>query len=498
MFYNNSRIDHLGLPGGVSTSGNQTVQNTVISKTGEYTAGNKYIDWTVIINTNTIPLSDAVITDTFQEGLALDTNTLQLYHMNIEPDGSLTEGDEISLGSENVEYDISTRTLTFTIPAPVSGAYRLTFRTNVTDKSKSPFTNSAYFAGTGTEQTGTSTPISVSWAGSGSSGTGETGSIRVYKVDSRDYNVTLEGCIFELVDRYGNVVQTGTTGQDGSILFEMLKFDVDYTVRELTPPEGYLLSDESYTFQIDGEGDEYDIEYRYADDVMMGKISLTKYDYDMEPVPGAEFTLYDADDTDHSDPLMTALSGEDGAVVFEDVEYGSYVILETTPAPGYYGSSTVITATIDEDGEEITADPSYIQNEAYLASVRILKTKEDGETPLAGAVMGLYLISDTNFSDPVAQATSGENGLVLFENIKYGDYVIREILAPTGYARSSETISVMVRQDGEMVDAGIFENRKPGSPGTGDSLFVYISIFAASALGLAALVITRKKKISRR
>jgi uncharacterized surface anchored protein len=495
---NSASLVHSLLPGGVTSTGSRTVHNTVISKTGAYTAGNKFIDWTIIINTNTVPLSDAVITDTFQEGLALDTNTLELIHMDVNTDGTLTPGSAIELAAGNVHYDISSRTLTFTIPAPVSGAYRLTFRTNVTDIAKSPFTNSASFAGTGTEQEGTSTQIAVSWAGSGSTGTGETGSIRVYKVDSEDDTKTLEGCTFELVDRYGNVVQQGTTNSDGYTLFEMLRFDVNYTVRELTPPEGYLISDEEYTFQIDGAGDDYDIEYNYADDVIKGNISLHKYDLDMKPIPGTGFTLYADGDTEFSAPLLTVLSDEDGMVVFENVPYGSYAIKETAPAPGYYGSDAVLTVTIDTDGETVQADPGYIQNEVYRGSIRVLKTTDDGQTPLEGAVIGLYLPEDTEFIAPVAQDTSDEFGEVLFEDIPYGDYVIREISAPLGYVRTSETIEVSVMEDGMLVDAGVFENRRPTSPETGDDINLYVALFTASLLGLTVLAITRRYRRTKR
>jgi len=45
-------------------------------------------------------------------------------------------------------------------------------------------------------------------------------------------------------------------------------------------------------------------------------------------------------------------------------------------------------------------------------------------------------------------ATSGENGLVSFANIASGTYTLKEITAPTGYTKSSETISVTINSDG--------------------------------------------------
>ncbi len=491
-FSNTARLVHLELPGGATGTNSRTVHNTVISKSGSYTSGNRYIDWEVILNTNTIDLlEDADITDVLQEGLVLDTNTIRLFHMTVNPDGSLTDGSEVDLSPANVEYDIATRTLTFHIPAPVSGAYKLTMRTNVTVERT--YTNSASFSGTGTNQTGTTGGIVVAWAGSGSSGTGETGSIRVYKVDRDNNSIHLEGCEFELIDRYGNVINRGTTGIDGYTLFNMLRFGVNYTVREVTPPEGYLISDELYTFSIGSEDETVDIEYNYSDEAIMGSITLTKYDFDMEPVPGTGFTLYN----ELGSAVMTALSGADGAVHFENVPYGEYTVRETAPAPGYYGSGDVLTASVIVDGEMVITTPAFIQNEAFLSRVRMLKYASDSVTPLGGARFGLYRSTDTSFSSPVATDISTSDGEVLFVNIKYGDYVIREISAPPGYAVSRVTVPVQVRADGVTVNAGTFTDRRrppEDSPDTGDSILLYGGIFIACIAGLIVIAIKRNHK----
>ncbi len=450
---NAATLTHDAVPGDVETSGSQTVTSTVISKEGDYTTGNQYIDWTVIVNVNNIPLSSGVITDQFEGGLTLDTVSVQLFHLVVHADGSTEAGTEIPLDGDNVVYDFDTRTLNFSIPTPISGGYMLTYRTIVTDKEQSPFSNEASFAGTGTVQRGESDPINVGWSGSGSTGTGEVGSITVYKVDSDNTSKYLEGCEFTLLDRYGNVSQRSITDGTGSVLFNWLRFDVNYTVVETSPPEGYLPNDEEYTFQIASSADEKDIEYTYADESIKGRIILHKYDMSMRPVENTGFTLYAADDTTFENPLATAYSNADGEVVFEDVPYGSYVIRETDPATGYYGSEDTLSAEIDTDGEVI--DAGYIQNEAMLGTILLTKTEGDGETPLAGALMGLYRVgADT----PVQTQRSDADGAVMFENVVIGDYVIREIEAPEGYALSDQELEVSLTEDGQTLDAGDYIN----------------------------------------
>ncbi|HAG44306.1 MAG TPA: hypothetical protein DCL31_14530, partial [Clostridium sp.] len=118
----------------------------------------------------------------------------------------LIKGDEVALSENSVKYDFATREFIFTLPNLTSEAYLLTFRTDVTDKSKSPFTNSVSLSGTGITQSSTSLGVVVSFQGSGGGGTGTTGSINVIKVDGKDSTKKLQGAVFELLDLYQNVI----------------------------------------------------------------------------------------------------------------------------------------------------------------------------------------------------------------------------------------------------------------------------------------------------
>ena len=479
---NSASLTHDLIGGEVTTSGNRTIQNTVISKTGDYSSGDQYIDWTIKINTNNIALSSAVITDVLQEGLELDSISVQLHHLITNPDGSTTIGSEVALESENVQYDFATRTFTFTIPSPVSGAYALTFRTIVVDKTQSPFTNQADFNGTGTIQDGTSEAIVVAWAGSGNTGVGEVGSITVYKVDSDDETKFLEGCTFGLIDRYGNMIQQSTTDSTGAALFNWLRFDVDYTVVEITPPEGYLISDEEYTFQIGSADEEKDIAYTYADDEIKGTITLTKYDLNEAPVEGTEFTLYDSDDQ----AVAVAYSDVNGLVTFNVIAYGEYYIKETQPALGYYSSDTILYATISEDGDVV--DAGVVTNEPMLGNIQIKKTTRDGTTPLAGATLGLYRVGSET---PIMTDVSDGNGNVIFTDVVIGNYIIKEITAPKGYLLSDQEIEVSLREVGETVDAGILINTVE-PPDTGDHISGYYGFMLFALIGIFATLIAKK------
>ncbi|WP_346938701.1 SpaA isopeptide-forming pilin-related protein [uncultured Clostridium sp.] len=452
-FKNTAKLITDLIPGGVESTGVGTIKSTLIDKKADYTKGNSYIDWNVTINSNKILIKDAVLTDILQEGLELDTTSVKLFKQILKPDGSLEKGEEVTLDQGNVKYNSSTREFTFTLPSSIEEAYILNFRTNVVDKSKSPFTNSISFKGTGIDGTSTSGSVDVIFQGAGGGGVGETGSIKVTKVDKNNESIKLEGAVFELLDKYQNVIRTSEpTGANGEVVFNKLRFDIDYYVREKLAPTGYTLSSESYKFQIKNTQDERNIVYNYKDEKIAGEIEFFKNGENNNPLKGAEFTLYNLSDTAYTNPIGTAISDENGKVQFKNVEYGKYTIKETKAPEGYVISDEVLTADIIENGKTVKANPESISNTKIRGNIEFAKLDED-KNPLQGAEFKLYKEIDTKFENPIATAISDESGKVQFENVEYGKYIIKETKAPEGYVISEELITANVIENGKVVKA---------------------------------------------
>lgn len=435
--------------GGVESTGTRKINNTLIGKEANYTTGNSYIDWNATINSNKILIKDAVLTDTLQEGLELDTTSVKLYKQTLNPDGSLVKGEEVALDQNNVKYNAATREFTFTLPVSTEETYLLSFRTDVVDKKKSPFTNSISFKGAGIEESSGSDAIDVIFQGAGGGGVGVTGSIKVIKVDSNNESIKLEGAVFELLDKYQNVIRTSEpTASNGEAVFDRLKLDIDYYVREKTPPTGYALSNELYKFQIKNTKDEKDIVYSYKNNKIKGDIEFLKIDEEENPLKGAEFTLYKLTDTSYANPLLTSLSDENGKVEFKNVEYGEYAIRETKAPEGYNPSDKILNAVITEDGQVVKATPESISNTRIRGSVQFTKLGEDNK-PLKDAEFAIYDPEGTE----VKRAVSGEDGVVLFEDIVYGKYTIKETKAPEGYVLLEEMLEADIKEDGQLVKA---------------------------------------------
>jgi uncharacterized surface anchored protein len=252
LSYENTANLHFdnGTESGESSTDTQIIAHSVIEKGYEYTSGNLYIDWKVLINRNQVPIGNGTdkvikVTDTLQEGLSLDTGSVAFYPVTTSDNGqSFTNGAPVSLTRDNVGYNETTREFVFTFPkdTDLSKAYRLEFRTFVTDKTKSPFKNTVNFQGVIKAPDSTSTDVVITDQSAGGDGWGTLplGSITVLKQDKKD-KAPLSGAEFTLYDLYGNPVQILTTDSTGRIVFSRLSYGT-YSLRETKTPDGYKKS----------------------------------------------------------------------------------------------------------------------------------------------------------------------------------------------------------------------------------------------------------------
>jgi uncharacterized surface anchored protein len=279
-----------------------------------------------------------------------------------------------------------------------------------------------------------------------------------YGIDS----LPLQGAEFTLYratdTTFSTPIATQLSDADGLVLFENVEYG-NYVIKETNPPEGYLPTSDVLTVTIST----HDITVEttpnaMSNEIIRGNIQFTKYGLNSLPLDGAEFKLYQWDDTDFSNPVATSISDTDGVVLFENIVYGNYMIKETSAPEGYVLSSEVLTATISEHNVTIATNHPTITNQYIFGNITLLKTRWDQTTPVQGAEMVLYKADDTSFSNPVQTIVSGTDGIVLFENVMYGSYVIKETKAPSGYDKSNETLTVTISEHNKTYDLGVFKN----------------------------------------
>ena len=113
--------------------------------------------------------------------------------------------------------------------------------------------------------------------------------------------------------------------------------------------------------------------------------------------------------------------------------------------------------TITEEGNVIFSNGTegIIYNEKIKEIVRIRKLAEKTETPLAGAVIGLYDKDGNELKDENENhitVTTNENGEVAF-TLESGTYKYKELQPPSGYLLNDNMYEFTVSEDGEIIFA---------------------------------------------
>lgn len=427
-------------PSGVSASCTQTITNNMVQKTGISPSGADYIDWKVVINQNSINLSNIVLEDDLSgKSLSLDTSSVNLYKQTLLSNGSFASGSgpngidissPVPLTADNVKYDASTGLFDFTMPDTISDPYILVFRTYV-DKSQSgnalSISNTISFKGTAQERTSTSPNVSVKFQWGVGAAYGFTGSAAITKLDQTTGN-PVAGAVFELLDPFGNVVQvSGQTDSNGKTSFDQLRYNVTYTVKEKSAPDGYELNDTEKTVTLDSSNTTAALSF--SDTRKTTNVLAVKTDSNGNPLAGADFTLYDASS---GTALQNAVSGSDGVAEFSGVCYGSYKIAETKAPDNYLLTAAPQYFSIDDSNSSAPLTLSFSDDKAGVITV----TKTDAANSkllLANAAFELYDSSNTL----VETATTNADGVASFGGLTYGSYTVKESASPDGYELDS-------------------------------------------------------------
>ena len=230
--------------------------------------------------------------------------------------------------------------------------------------------------------------------------------ILIQKVDQN--NTALQGAEFGLYDESGKLIMTAVSDVEGMARFVGADYG-KYTIRELSAPDGYLLSREVISITID-EG-------------------YTNADTSGKPIPGVEFSLYNAATMEK---VETAVSDKDGVVIFRNFDYGEWIIRESA-APEGYSKMEDIRFQVHDGWKE----PKPILCVNIPNHYEFKKTDSSGN-PLVGVK---FRLEDENGKD-LGTYESGKDGMVQIKDLKPGTYLIREIETLEGYSVSGEVIKL--------------------------------------------------------
>ena len=173
-----------------------------------------------------------------------------------------------------------------------------------------------------------------------------------------------------------------------------------------------------------------------------------------------------------ADGLLEIVSvAENGhAVCKTDLPFGSYYLKELSTDGHYILSDEKYPIVFEYAGQDtalvdIKANGGApIENKLLYGEIHGLKKDEDG-SGLATALIGLFRADCTEFTteNAILTSTSAEDGSFSFVRVPYGNWIVREIEAPTGFVLSEKTYPVTVDADGAVIEVEIENTRIRGT-----------------------------------
>ena len=272
------------------------------------------------------------------------------------------------------------------------------------------------------------------------------------------------------------LVDTYYTDENGQFTTGYYVCGDDWTIREISPSEGYLL--DSTVYSVGAEAEHYTIERNSApavdvtEQVSKGSIAIRKHtdngDTQIEtPEEGAVFAVYPkaagsyeaAKDTERD--YLTC--DENGFAQTKDLPYGVYSVHQVS---GWEGRELMrdFDVFVRADG----ATYRYLINNANFRSfIKVVKVDaETGNTiPYAGAGFQIYrpdgsLVSMT-FTYPEVTTidtfyTNDAGMLITPEKLEFGKgYSLKEVSAPYGYVLSHEAVKFDVTEENSTEESGV-------------------------------------------
>lgn len=288
-------------------------------------------------------------------------------------------------------------------------------------------------------------------------------------------DASLAGAVYGLYHN-SELVESCTTDKDGRFTTGYHPCGDGWTIREISPSEGYLLDETIYAVEAKVSGTT-SVELNEApslalkEKVIKGNIAIIKHTDDGStqietPEIGAAFEIYlssvgsyeSAKDSERD----LLVCDENGFAISKELPYGTYTVKQTK---GWNGRELMkpFEVQICTDGETYRYIINNAQFEAYLKVVKV-----DAETGNAIAYAGAgFRILDSagnpvtmRYTYPTVATTdifyTGLDGsLVTPEKLPQGEYSLVEVQAPQGYVLSTEPVNFVIDADHTSDDGGV-------------------------------------------
>jgi uncharacterized surface anchored protein len=306
----------------------------------------------------------------------------------------------------------------------------------------------------------------------------QTGRVKITKLDTETAataqgDATLAGAVFDLLDKSGNLVERLYCGNNVSVTSKEVPLG-NYTVKEVTPPRGYTLTQKEYPVKIEYSNDLVEVNLISADvsnTVIKGKIQLVKHSDDpdpdvspenpqvQEPLEGIVFEVYLKSAGSYENAKLTErdllTTDEHGYARTKNLPYGTYVVKEVQGA-AEHKICDPFDAFISEN------DRTYyyiVEDLAYFGKVKIVKVDAETDRVIPQANVefkvkntdtGEWVAMEILYPTPIvidSYLTNAEGWLVMPAPLHFGNYELHEVQSPYGYLLSDKPIPFKVTSE---------------------------------------------------
>ena len=315
----------------------------------------------------------------------------------------------------------------------------------------------------------------------------------------------------------------------------------------MSAPFGYVVNDKyvnisvdtDTAFETDGDTNDAIITVEYSDAPAVGELTVEKkgevldgfkggllassyekeFVYREGSLAGAKFKVYAAEDIytadnqkdadgnrikyySKGDLVTTLTTGKDGKATAKNLPLGQYRVVEVEAPYGYVlnPNEQKVTFTYVDDKTPVIKESLTFSDDRQKLDMSVTKLDSEDNTPIVGAVFGLYADEDIkNVAGKVIiekgtlleKATSDENGKIAFvKDYPFAKYVARELVKPAGYVTNEEAVNFDTKYQGQDVKTAVYNSEYKNTPTTFE--FTKTDITSGAELTGATLTVLDK------
>lgn len=307
----------------------------------------------------------------------------------------------------------------------------------------------------------------------------------VFEIYADEDITTPDGTVRVKKDELVATLKTNTKGTATSKQLYLGK----YRVVEKTAPNGFVLNRTINHIEFTYSGQNKKVtntSTSFTNDRQKVIIDLTKILEQNEKfnigsndeILNVSFGLYADEDLKASNGTVIPENGlleiitcnEKGKATFTtDLPIGSYYVKEISTDSHYILSEKKYPVVFEYAGQDTATvhisvnDGKEIENEIIYGAIKGLKIDRETGGNITGALFGLFSITETEFTEETAILTSesNEEGIFTFENVPYGEYIIRELKPAEGYLPNEENYTVTISENKEIIEITIENDKIP-------------------------------------